>query len=148
METIRERFPELLPLVHLLYVRLGTVQHGWEDGIWWEITLLEGVNQRCSLSAIFAILVPDWVLQPLDKSLLCRAKARLDSVNIGDDGMGSITNLVVWIDDICDTVPLVDIKHICTTFCELSSPLLFDPNVFKTRILTSTNGESIIAHLA
>ena len=62
--------------------------------------------------------------------------------------MGSVNNLLSWIDDVCGAIPLVDLKHICTTFCELSSPLLFDPNAFTTKILTSTNGEPIIAHLA
>ena len=78
--------------------------------------MLEGVNQGCPLSAIFADLVLDRVLRPLDKLLRKRAKARLDRGDLGDDGMGSITNLFVWVDDVCGAIPLVDLKFTCNTF--------------------------------
>ena len=67
---------------------------------------------------------------------------------MGGNGMSFITNLFSWIGDVYGVVPLVDLKHICASSCEQSPPLLLDFNGFKTRILTSTNGESIIECLA
>ena len=110
--------------------------------------MLEGVNQGCSLSAVFAALVLDRVLRPLDKLLRNLAKARLDRGDLGNDGMGSITNLFAWVDDVCGAIPLVDLKFTCNTFQDLAALLLLNLNVLKTRILISTNRESIIPHLA
>ena len=108
----------------------------------------EGVNQGCPLSAIFAAFVLDRVLQPLDKLLQERAKARLENGDLGDDSMGSITNISAWVDDVYGAIPLVDLKFTCSTIRELAAPLLLILNVHKTRILTSTYRASIIPRLA
>ena len=73
MNIIALDFPELLPLAYLLYGGPGTVHHRWEDGSWRSIQMLEGVNQGCPLLAIFAALVLDRVLRPLDALLRQRA---------------------------------------------------------------------------
>ena len=57
VESIRVSFPELLPLGHLLYGAPVSVHHRWEDGSWRITEMLEGVNQGCPLSALFAALV-------------------------------------------------------------------------------------------
>ena len=106
------------------------------------------MNQGCLLSAIFTPLVLDRVLQPLDTLLWNHTKARLDSGNLGDDGMGSITNTFAWVDNVCCAIPLMDLRFTCTTFRELAAPLLLDLNVLKSCILTSADGESIIHQLA
>ena len=83
MNIIFLDFPELLPLAHLLYGGPGIVHHRWEDGSWCAIQMLERVNQGCRLSAIFAALVLDQVLCPLDALLRQRANDRFLS---GDHG--------------------------------------------------------------
>ena len=102
--------------------------------------MMEGVNQGFPLSAIFAALVVDRVLRPLDRLLRECAKARLENGDLGDNGMSSITNPFSWVDNVCNAIPLVDLKFTCTTFRELAAPLLLILNVHKTRILTSTDG--------
>ena len=99
MNIIVLDFPELLPLAHLLYGGPGTVHHRWEDGSWCSIQMLEGVNQGCPLSAIFAALVLDRVLRPVDALLRQRANDRLLNGDRGDDGHGSITHLFGWVED-------------------------------------------------
>jgi len=67
--------------------------------------MLEGGNQGCPISTIVAALVLDRMLRPLDTLLGKHAKARLDSGDLGDDGMGSITNLFAWVDDVYGAIP-------------------------------------------
>ena len=147
-ESIRVSFPELLPLAHLLYGAPGSVHHRWEDGSWKVIEMVEGVNQGCPLSALFAALVLDRVIRPLDGMLRERAQERVANGDYGDDGQGSVTNMFAWVDDVCSCIPLVDLRFFCTTFSKLAAPLGFNFNIFKNRILTSTNGVSILDGLA
>ena len=102
-------FPELLPLAHLLCGGPGTVHHHWEDGSWRSIKMLEGVNQGCPLLAIFAALVLERGLRPLDALLRQRTTDRLLRGDRGDDGHVSITHLFGWVDDVTSGVPPVDL---------------------------------------
>ena len=88
MNIISLNFSELLPLAYLLYSGPGTVHHHCEDGSWCAIQMLEGVNQGCPLSAIFAVLVLDRVLCPLDALLRQRANDHLLYGDPDDDGHG------------------------------------------------------------
>ena len=74
------------------------------------------------LSAIFAALVFDRVLLPLDSMLRERAQNSVAYGNYGDDGRGSVTNLYASVDSVCVTLPLVDIRFFCTTFSALAKP--------------------------
>ena len=146
-DIIGTTFPELLPLAHLLYGNDGTVHHRWEDGGWRTISMIEGLNQGCPLSSIFAALVLDRILRPLDNSLKIRSTARLASGDTGDDGYGSIAHILAWVDDVTSGVPLIDLAFYFEEFCRLATPLGLDLNTFKTRILTSVTGESILPDL-
>ena len=83
------------------------------------------------MSAIFADLVLDKVLQPLDSMLQEHAQDRVTNGDYGDDGRGSVTNILAWVDDVCATVPLVDLCFGCTTFSALSKPLGSNFNVSR-----------------
>ena len=107
----------------------------------------EGVNQGCPLSSIFAALVLNTILKPLDKALQDRAKTRLLLGDSGDDGQGSITHLLAYVDDNNALVPHQDIKFCIEKFEELAAPLGCKLNPSKTRILTSCNGSSILPAL-
>lgn len=99
MHIISEEFPELLPLARLLYGRSVNVHHRWEDGSWRMIDMSEGLSQGCPLSILFAALVLDRVIRPLDGMLRERAAARLANGDEGDDGYGSVTHTQAYVDD-------------------------------------------------
>ena len=66
-EIVEAKFPELLPLIALLYKNPGTVFYRMIDGSWQTQAMEEGVNQGCPLSSILAALVLQEVLVPLTK---------------------------------------------------------------------------------
>ena len=70
--------------------------------------MLEGVNQGCPLSAIFAALVLNRVLRPLNALLCQQANGCLLYGDHGNDGHGSITHLFGWVDDVTAGVPPID----------------------------------------
>ena len=97
LDIVQECFPELVPMARLLYSLPGSVRFRWDDGLWKSINMLEGVNQDCLLSAIFAALALDRVLQPLDDILHQRVAGRLARGDRGDDGFGSISHLFGYV---------------------------------------------------
>ena len=132
-------FPELLPIVHLLYGGPGTVDHCWADGSWRSIEMSEGVNQECPLSVISTVLVVDRVLHPLDALLQQQANDRVLSGDNGDDGH-MVQSLISLGGLTTAGVPLVGLKFFCDKFSELAVPLGLKLNPFKTQIFKSCNG--------
>jgi hypothetical protein len=82
----------------------------------------EGVSQGCPLSPIFASLVVVRLLQPLDTLLKSRAAACLLDGHPGDDGKGSITHLLGYVDDVSICIPLVNLSSSVTTLPALVPP--------------------------
>jgi hypothetical protein len=89
-----------------------------------------------------ASLVVAQLLQSLDTLLKSLAAACLLDCHPGDDGKGSITHLLGYVDDISTCVPLVDLKFLCDNFASIGAPLGCFVSPMKTRILTSTYGLS------
>ena len=73
MAVIAKAFSELLPFATLLYSDSGTVNLQWDDRSWQSIEMEESVNQGCLLSSVFAALVLNKILVPLDKIIQERA---------------------------------------------------------------------------
>jgi hypothetical protein len=146
-KVIEDSFPEILPLTTLFYEQAGTVHHKWADGTWRTLLMEEGVSQGCPLSPIFASLVVSTLLQPLDIELRERATTRLRNGDPGDDGLGGITHLLGYVDDVSACVPLKDLQFLCDRFATIGAPLGCFVNPMKTRILTSTSGHSPIPDL-
>ena len=96
------------------------------------------------MSSLFASLVLNKVLRPLDRLLKQRAADRLGLGLLGDDTYGSITHLMAYIDDLSCLVPLEDLAYFFEQFKRLAEPLGCRMNVAKTRIQTSCSGESVI----
>ena len=94
--------------------------------------MLEGVNQGCPLSAIFAELVLDRVLCLLDALLCQRANDRLLCGDRGENIYWSITHLFGWVDDVMAGVTLVDLISVCDKYAELAASLGLKLNPFKT----------------
>jgi hypothetical protein len=115
-----------------------------ENTRWNTLLTKEGVNQGCPLSPIFATLVLHRALTPIDKALQQRAKERLHEGNTVNDDHGGISHLFAYMDDISATIPLEDVKFFLTELQKLGSKIGCFINPFKTHILTSCNGESIL----
>ena len=77
-------FPELLPLVSMLYNDPGEVWIRLADGSWATISMEEGTNQGCPLSSTLAALVLHSILEPITKLLHQRAADRLAAGDSGD----------------------------------------------------------------
>ena len=71
----------------------------------------EGLNQGCPFSAVFAAMVLNRALRPLNMELNERAADRLARTITWDDGFGSVTTIKARIDDV--VVPLVDLSFFC-----------------------------------
>ena len=109
-KIIEDRYPELLPLVSMLYDKPGTVFYKMADGQWYTQSMEEGVNQGCPLSSTLAALVLHEVLEPLTAKLNARAEARRANGDFGDDGYGGQTHAQAYIDDCGAAVPLQDVS--------------------------------------
>ena len=121
-KVVRERFPDIMPLVIMLYAQPGDVFFKWEDGSWRTERMEEGVNQGCPLSSILAALVLNEVLRPLTKQLNARAARRLSASGGStplDDNTGGQTHPEACVDDCGATVPLEDVEFFVETFNNL-----------------------------
>jgi hypothetical protein len=107
----------------------------------------EGSHQGCPLSSLFAALVLEEILAPLESLLKERANERLLKGDPGDDGYGSITHFFSFVDDNTTLVPLQDLLFCCEHMQQLADPRGGYINTHKTRILTSCNGHSILPSL-
>ena len=146
--VVATKFPELVPLVDLFYEDAANINLRWDDGSWRAISMLEGLNQGCPLSSIFAALVLNEVLVPLDQLMTARAEARVARGDYGDDNHGSKTVQEGYVDDLFASLAHEDVLFYIDKFNELARPLGLFINPYKTRILTSCNGQSIIPDLA
>ena len=96
---------------------------------------------------LFAEIVLNSVLRPLVAIMNERSDSRILAPDSGDDGYGSFLHLMGYVDDASATIPWVDLASFFRKFNELAEPLGCFLNPHKTRILTSCNGQSIIADL-
>ena len=132
MAIIAESFPELLPFATLLYGDSGTVNLRWDDRSWQLLKMEEGVNQGCPLSSIFAALVLNEILVPLDRSLHERADNRALHQGPGDDGYGGPTHQIGFVDDLGATVVLEDVLFFLEKNNELARPFGYLLNMCTT----------------
>jgi hypothetical protein len=144
---IKQHFPELTPFIDLLYGDDNIAHFLFPNGEWGSYTQEEGFTQGCPLSPILAALVLHTVLERVDKKLRQKAATRLSQGNKGDDGHGSQTNLMAFVDDVGTVIPLEDVADYCKWFQQECKRLGADVNTTKTRILTSTTGISPIPAL-
>ena len=145
---IHTDFPELSPLASLMYEDNGNVIFKYNESHWETIKMVEGVNQGCPLSPIFATLVLHQVLKPLDKQLQERANQQLQNGNPGNDGFGGKALLLSYMDDISSSVTHNNVKFFCEEIDKLGQSRGCFVNPHKTRILTSCLGTSPLPDLA
>ena len=152
-EIISDKYPELLPLVTLLYKNPGDVFFKMGDGTWATHSMEEGVNQGCPLSSTLTSLVLHEVLEPLTLKLKARAARRLRLAKQGDthadlvndNNAGGESHPMGYIDDAGACVPFEDVLFFLEEFERLATPLGCHINPKKTRIMTTTQGTSCLA---
>ena len=148
-EIIEWKYPELLPSFSVLYGKEGSVFFKMADGLWHTQEMVEGENQGCPLSATLAALVFGEVLCPLDDALKARARKRWadSAVDISDDGGGSKTHPMGYIDDVGAATHHVDVIFFFEEFNRLGKPFGLYLNPSKTRVLISTRWKCPLSYI-
>ncbi|MGH7955294.1 MAG: hypothetical protein ACREOZ_04970 [Gloeomargaritales cyanobacterium] len=146
-DQLLEKLPHLVRYFDLLHEQAQKCWYLKPDGDWGWLRQVEGFPQGCPLSVIFSCLVLHQILIILDSELRLRAASRLDEGDVGDDGMGSITDIFAFLDDTNATIPYDDLLFFFQRFAELGAPLGCRLTPHKCKILTSTNSTSPSHHL-
>ena len=93
MEIIDEHFTHLSAYTKLLLNEPTQCWYLLPDGNWNFFHQEEGLPQGCPFSPVFAALVLNTIIKPIDKQLRQRAHQTKLKGNPGDDNNGGITNL-------------------------------------------------------
>ena len=115
------------------------------DGEWHNHDMEEGANQGCLFFSTLAVaaLVLNKILRPLHEKLLARADNRLHiEQRPMEDGVGEESHPMGYVDDSGCAVPHEDVLFFMREFERLLGRIRI--NLQKTRIMTSTNGESAL----
>ncbi len=144
-EIVTEEFPKLKSFVDSLYAEEGQSCVKLDDGTWESIPVKEGFSQGCPLSPILAAVVLNYILKKVDAKLRTLSSAR--SKPKSDDNLGGLALILAYVDDANFLVPLEDVLPLLEAFDEVAKPLGCDMNTEKTRIMTSTTGQSILGRL-
>ncbi|KAL7501724.1 hypothetical protein ACHAXN_000003, partial [Cyclotella atomus] len=116
-----------------------------EDGKWVIIPVNEGFSQGCPASPVFAgIVVLHDILSQIQPELEAHVAHRKAYGDCGDDGLGSLGIIMAYVDDVNSILNHSDIKYFLNRFRKLTTPLGAILNTEKTRILTTTTGESVV----
>ena len=102
----------------------------------------EGFPQGCPLSPLFSCLVLLALTNQLNKEQAKRASTRKQSGDIGDDNKGGVAHTASIMDDTSVCLPHCDLPWFLSRFQELGAPLGIILNHSKTKILTTTTGNT------
>ena len=146
--VLAEHFPSLIPFFDTLYSTSNTCWYLSPSGSWSSFLQHEGFAQGCPLSPAFACLALHTILVALDRSLRRRAHARKSSAP-GDDGQGSITSFLAYLDDVNALIPFIDLAFTLEEFRHLGVPIGAVINQRKTKILSSFSSQPpLSSHLS
>eukprot|EP00978_Attheya_sp_CCMP212_P017883 scaffold48193_cov52-Attheya_sp.AAC.1 len=106
------------------------------------MTALQYGTQGCPLSIFFSCLILHELLSNLDNELRARAKIRRKNKDLGDDGRGSVSDILTYMDDGQVVIPYVDLRFFLDRITELGPTFGLSLELNKTTILTSTSGIS------
>ena len=118
MSIIAEKFPELLPVATLFYSNSGKVNLRRDNGSWHTVKMEEGLNRGCPLSSIFAAIVLNKILMPLDRIMKQHAAEQVSTMGPVDDGYGARTHQRRFVDNL-SVIP--SWKIYCSTFKSLTN---------------------------
>jgi hypothetical protein len=146
-ELISQHFPTLEAFADIIYEEPGEAYVRLENGEWEIISVTEGFTQGCPVSPVFAALVLNDILSKIQLELNARAEQRRINGEPGDDGLGTLGLILAYVDDCNILLHHEDVLYFLNRFKELAEPLGAVLNTEKTRILTATNGESVVRRL-
>ena len=98
-EILQEDFPHLLNLFDLNSGHVTRSYYRTPDGRWNYIEQEEGLAQGCPLSPPFSSLVLARIMDAIHADLNDRAATRKANSSLGDDGHGSRTSCLSYMDD-------------------------------------------------
>ena len=143
-EIIAESFPTLEPFADLIYDGKGETFVQKEAGTWVIIDVTEGFSQGCPASPVFAAIVLHDILSKIQPLLKQRAAHQALNGDKGDDNLGSLGFILGYVDDVNCMLHHDDVEFFLQQFELLATPLGAILNTEKTRIMTTTTGESIL----
>ena len=143
---LEAHIPSLLPLFDATYGGTNTVWYQTPEGPFTSLEQEEGFAQGDPLAPLFASLVLQKVLQPIQDEQRARAKRRKSRFP-GDDKKGGAASLGAYIDDAGSVVPWIDVYWLLQRFVDIGGPLGAHLNRIKTKILTGITGRSILPYL-
>ena len=79
-EIIEQKYPELFPLVSMIYGKDGAVFLKMTDGLWHTQEMAKGANRDCPLLATLAALILWGAPHPLDVAMKARARKRFSEL--------------------------------------------------------------------
>lgn len=141
-ELLAEKFPHLLNLFDLNSGHVTRSYYRTPDGLWHYLEQEEGLAQGCPLSPPFSSLVLAEILSVIHAELDVRAAARKAKGDLGDDGHGSRTSCLSYMDDTSGGIPYVDLSFLFHRLVLLGRPVGIVLSRSKNIFITSTNGES------
>ena len=140
LAKIKTLTPHLLPFIETLYQHSTIVWVKRPNGEYEQIIQLEGFAQGCPLAPLLSALVLHELLLPLQHQLNSRAATRKRNNKPGDDGQGSLTNLLAYLDDTTAVVAYEDANFIIDYINLHGAQYGCIIQNEKTKFLTSTNG--------
>jgi hypothetical protein len=116
------------------------------DGQFDAFSQVEGFAQGCPLAGMFASLGLHVLLKQINGELAVRAAER-KAQHPGDDGAGSLSAALAYLDDTFNYAPIIDVFYFLLRFIQLGPLRGLILGCPKTKILTSTTGVSPMASL-
>jgi hypothetical protein len=146
-ELVSQHFPTLEAFADVIYEEPGETYVRLENGEWEIIRVTEGFTQGCPVSPVFAALVLNDILSKIKLELNSQAEQRRINGEPGDDGLGTLGLILAYVDDCNILLHHEDVLYFLNRFKELAEPLGAVLSTEKTRILTATNGKSVVQSL-
>ena len=141
-EILQEDFPHLLSLFDLNSGHVTRSYYRTPDGRWNYVEQEEGLAQGCPLSPPFSSLVLARIMDAIHADLNDRAATRKANGSLGDDGHGSRTSCLSYMDDTNGGIPHVDLSFFFRSLVRRGRPVGVVLSSTKNIFITSTNGES------
>jgi hypothetical protein len=146
-QIIAIEFPELSAFADLLYDSPGKTVIKRKDGTWEWIPVREGFSQGCPASPVFAGLVLNRILSKVFAEMKTQCIRNVRNKDYGDDGQGGVPLILGYVDDVNALIPCKDVLTFLTLFQKYGEPLGAVLNTEKTRIMTTTTGNSVCKRL-
>ena len=138
---------QLLPFTELLYDHDVPCWYSGDQGTIQSFLQKEGHCQGCPMAPTLSCLSMLKLLRPLQAFLTSRAEARKLKGNTGDDGNGTQAAILAYFDDMTSFLAPEDVLPTLQFIQQHGAPLGIHINWNKTKLLTTTTGNSVTTRL-